>query len=636
MQTFSQSKIHLIKAMLWLSCITLLLTIQAQAQSNGNKFDDVVKEVEQLKKTDLVGSLEKLTVFDEQLSSLSVEQNLIYYKLVAEIYIEKNQYTIAKQYSNLGLKITKKLASPTILISELLYLKGFALENLGDISQASQLYKQGLEVAESLHNRVKIAEGLINLGAIAYLTDDYERSLVILNDAYNIASQTNDEELKGAVNSELGIIYSYLLEDTQSMAYYQQSYQHFKKAGMLITAHNSLINIAINHMYNENFHQAIEVFQTIINESNEKTPSDIMYNVYSGMAWAYLEKKDSNVEAAHQYLLMAKKYLQSTDKYDVKLKFFIDEAHILFQLERYEAALISIAQAENILSTYQDSSLLQKQIYISIINLRANVFYKQEKYQQAYKIKSEVVTKISTIYDKTESRSMTELRLKLESEQADKQNKLLNNEKSLHEASLLKAQRANEEQQLYVIISSLIALTFAWLLIKLLQSQHKLKIASSIDALTGIDNRHSLIKKAQALIKQAKIKQKDFSVLMIDVDNFKDINDKLGHSVGDKVLKKVAILGTSTLRKSDVFGRFGGEEFLVFLPNTRFEAAMDIAERFRRCIEQYAWQLDKIENIYVSVGVASLANDADLISLISRADEQLYHAKASGRNKVCG
>ncbi len=374
MQTFSQSKIHLIKAMLWLSCITLLLTIQAQAQSNGNKFDDVVKEVEQLKKTDLVGSLEKLTVFDEQLSSLSVEQNLIYYKLVAEIYIEKNQYAIAKQYSNLGLKITKKLASPSILISELLYLKGFALENLGDISQASQLYKQGLEVAESLHNRVKIAEGLINLGAIAYLTDDYERSLVILNDAYNIASQTNDEELKGAVNSELGIIYSYLLEDTQSMAYYQQSYQHFKKAGMLITAHNSLINIAINHMYNENFHQAIEVFQTIINESNEKTPSDIMYNVYSGMTWAYLEKKDSNVEAAHQYLLMAKKYLQSTDKYDIKLKFFIDEAHILFQLERYEAALISIAQAENILSTYQDSSLLQKQIYIRIINLRANVF----------------------------------------------------------------------------------------------------------------------------------------------------------------------------------------------------------------------------------------------------------------------
>jgi diguanylate cyclase (GGDEF)-like protein len=609
--------------------------VQAQEQSNSEKFDGVVKEVEQLVKTDLVTSLEKLTELNDQLSSLSIEQNLMYFKLVAEIYIEQNRYTIAKEYTNQGLKIAKKLASPSILISELLYLKGFATESLGDIVQAGQLYKRGLEVAESLKNPVKIAKGLINLGAIAYLTDDYERSLILLNDAYNIASQTNDEELKGAVNSELGIVYSYLSQDAQSMAYYQQSYQHFKKAGMLITAHNSLINIAINHIYNENFQQAIVVFQTIIAESNKDSPSDIMFNVYSGMAWAYLEKQDSNAEAAYKYLLLAKQYLQSTDKYDVQLKFYIDEAYILYELENFNESLISIEQAEAILVTHQGASLLKKQNYVSIINLKANVYYKQGQFEQAYNIKSAVVTAITAIYDKKESSSITQVRLKLESEQADKQTELLNNQQHLHQASLYKAKLASEEHQLYIMISSIITLLLIWLLITLLQSQHKLTIASNRDPLTGINNRHSLIKKIQAAFKQAKNSQADFCLLMIDIDNLKSINHRLGHTVGDAVLKQVATLVASIMRKNDVFGRFGGEEFIVCLPNTSSASAIDIAERIRLCIQEHTWQLDKVDNVCVSIGLAYLDNDIDLIRLIRCADEQLYQAKASGRNRVC-
>jgi tetratricopeptide (TPR) repeat protein len=118
------------------------------------------------------------------------------------------------------------------------------------------------------------------------------------------------------------------------------------------------------------------------------------------MAWAYLEKRDSNAEAAYKYLLLAKQYLQSTDKYDVQLKFYIDEAYILYELEQYDAALNSIDQAEAILVTHQGASLLKKQNYVSIINLKANVYYKQGQFEQAYNIKSAVVTAITAIYDK--------------------------------------------------------------------------------------------------------------------------------------------------------------------------------------------------------------------------------------------
>jgi diguanylate cyclase (GGDEF)-like protein len=125
---------------------------------------------------------------------------------------------------------------------------------------------------------------------------------------------------------------------------------------------------------------------------------------------------------------------------------------------------------------------------------------------------------------------------------------------------------------------------------------------------------------------------------MIDVDHFKKINDILGHSASDKVLAQVAYLSANVMRKSDIFGRLGGEEFMICLPKTTMISALEISERIRMSIDQYTWQFSKEDNlnISVSIGVATLENDNDLSSLIKRADEQLYQAKASGRNKVCG
>ncbi len=201
----------------------------------------------------------------------------------------------------------------------------------------------------------------------------------------------------------------------------------------------------------------------------------------------------------------------------------------------------------------------------------------------------------------------------------------------MHEANL-----ENEEQRIYLIISALVALAFAWVLVKLIHSQHELKIASSIDTLTGADNRRSLMIKSQEAFKLAKTKQVHLSILMIDVDHFKDINDSLGHNASDEVLAKIASLCANMMRKNDILGRFGGGEFMICLPKAPLHSALEIGERIRSCISEYSWQISNLETVNVSVGVATLADDNDLMSLVKRAEEQLYQAKASGRNKVCG
>lgn len=619
-----------------LFCLQISVTKANQNKVDAKQFNEVAEQVKQLKKNDLVLSLKKLKAFENSLSLLSIKQNLLYFNLLTDIHIEQNKYTTAKKTAKQGLIIAKRLTSPSILMSELLYLKGFAHESLGDLSQAAIEYKKGLEVAESLHNKVQVASGLINLGAIAYLKDDYKRSLVLLNDAYNIAGQTEDEELKGTVNNELGIVYSYVGQDEQSMEYNKQSYLHFKKAGLLLAAHTSLQNIALKHILNKDYQQAISVYKTIISESNKDSPSDSMFSVYSGLAWAYLKKEDSNADAAYEYLLRAKQYLQSTEKVDYHLDYYYAEAKILNKLERFDEALVSLAQRDKYIINHQDISLIKKKNNVNAFGLKANILYEQKKYKQAYQTKTRQITLTDKLYENEDNRSIAQVRLRLESEQADKQNKVLNNKNILYEVKLKKAKQANEEQRFYLIISALVALAFAWVLVKLLQSQHKLKIASSIDPLTGVANRRSLMKKTRDAFKSSKTSPGNFSILMIDVDDFKGINDSLGHSVGDKVLAKIAELGAGMMRKSDIFGRFGGEEFMVCLPKSNLKSAMEIGERVRSCISDYSWQFKELKTVKVSVGVATLADDTDLIELIKRADEQLYHAKASGRNKVCG
>ena len=602
----------------------------SQTRVDLKQFNQVAEQVEELKKTDLSLSLKQLLIYEDSLSALTIEQNLLYFKLLTEIQIEQNKYTTAKKTANQGLTIAKRLSSPSILISELLYLKGFAFENLGNITQAAKEYKKGLEVAESLHNKVQVAVGLINLGAIAYLTNDYKRSLVLLNDAYNIAGQTDDEDLKGTVNSELGIVYSYLRQEKQSMAYYQQSYSHFKKAGSLLAAHISLYNIAIMHTYKKDYQQAIKVFNTIIAESNKDSPNESMFIVYSGMAWAHLKKEDSNPDAAYQYLMMAKQYLQLTERFDYQLQFYYDQAYVLFKLDRLDEVLLSIAKVEKVVANHQQLSQIKQENYVNIIDLKARVYNKQNRFKQAYESQSLVIALTAKLYANEDNRSITEVRLRLEAEQADKKNKVLHNQQIVYERNLDEANLENEEQRLYLIVSALIALAFAWVLVKLL------KVASNIDTLTGVANRRSLMKQAQQAFKQAQVKPSHLTIMMIDVDHFKDINDSLGHSSGDKVLAKVASLGAKMMRKSDMFGRFGGGEFMVCLPKTTLKSALEVSERIRLGVNQHLWAFNKLEKVTVSIGVASLSGDDDLISLIKRADEQLYQAKASGRNKVCG
>ncbi len=169
---------------------------------------------------------------------------------------------------------------------------------------------------------------------------------------------------------------------------------------------------------------------------------------------------------------------------------------------------------------------------------------------------------------------------------------------------------------------------------KMLES--RLEMLASTDMLTGLPNRLATMNKAAKEFARTKRYNRPLSIVMIDVDHFKSINDTHGHATGDHVLQNVGHICSDTLRDSDVLGRIGGEEFILLLPDTPKANAEQVAERMRARLANTPIKHGDLElTITASFGVASFtSNDGTLEEIIERADNAMYAAKNAGRNQV--
>lgn len=164
------------------------------------------------------------------------------------------------------------------------------------------------------------------------------------------------------------------------------------------------------------------------------------------------------------------------------------------------------------------------------------------------------------------------------------------------------------------------------------EANRELKRVSGIDKLTQINNRLKLDEVLEYELSISTRYGTDLSMLIFDIDLFKEVNDHFGHLVGDLVLMQLANILKSGVRESDTVGRWGGEEFLAILPQTSLEDARKVAEKIRASIEKA--DFPEAGHITCSVGVASFYEGDDSEMLLSRADVALYHAKSGGRNQV--
>ncbi|MDD2267110.1 GGDEF domain-containing protein [Sulfuricurvum sp.] len=163
-------------------------------------------------------------------------------------------------------------------------------------------------------------------------------------------------------------------------------------------------------------------------------------------------------------------------------------------------------------------------------------------------------------------------------------------------------------------------------------AKKELEAIAMVDKLTHLYNRRKMDECLYIEVEKSKRYSKPLSLIMIDIDYFKKVNDTYGHQTGDAVLQKVAELINNNTRKIDCCARYGGEEFLIMCPETPEEGVLTLAEQIRRTIEAY--EFETVKHLTISLGVSTYSETDDMMTLIKKCDEALYKAKHQGRNQV--
>jgi diguanylate cyclase (GGDEF)-like protein len=212
---------------------------------------------------------------------------------------------------------------------------------------------------------------------------------------------------------------------------------------------------------------------------------------------------------------------------------------------------------------------------------------------------------------------------------------LLENKVQIQQLKLDAQQRQQEASRLYLMLAAVIAISLALLAWTLWRSRRRFRTQAQTDSLTGIANRRHFLDRARQVARMDQPHSPIASVLVLDIDYFKLINDAHGHQAGDAAIRHVATLANACLRSGDVFGRIGGEEFAALLPATDESTAWKVAERIRQVVEQTPLEHHG-DQIHLTVSIGSMSGaltSGNIETLMQCADKVMYRAKNAGRNR---
>lgn len=299
----------------------------------------------------------------------------------------------------------------------------------------------------------------------------------------------------------------------------------------------------------------------------------------------------------------------------------LKEAEIAIQQNKINTQNSSIKSKENLIKKQElDLELKKKQLD----NIFKNIELEKEK------------LKLASIETKLKEEQIQ----KLESAQKNQEETMLKTKKELDELfikideqrnSILIHEKTIELQRLSMTVVSILLTIILFLGINGIRQNRKLKNLSEIDPLSKLYNRRFSSNILNIEIKKFNRYKTPFSVILIDIDFFKKINDTFGHDKGDFVIKEISKIFTKNSRDSDICSRWGGEEFLIVASNTDLDKAFLFAENIRKSVENHDFNLN--QKVTVSIGIATIKENQNQRELLKIADEALYKAKSSGRNR---
>jgi diguanylate cyclase (GGDEF)-like protein len=505
--------------------------------------------------------------------------------------------------------------------------KGEILEYAGENARAMSFYEQAVAIAEAADEKELLAAALFQRGYLRGVQGEYATGLVDLRRAQSLYEKLGlSQEAAGTLNG-IAIVYNRMGDFAQSRDYYQQTLAVQHAAGLLreqaVTWHNL-------GRANENlgdWNQARAAFETSLGLCREITYKRGEAHALRGLA--SVRNAIGDPKAALAFLAEAETLVSETPDARLHAQIQLQRGIALRLLKRPADGLPAIKEA---LSVFQhaDSPAELVVTYGALAATQADL----GDWRGAYGSQRELNALADKLLQRQLDQRFATLKVAFDAQAKDKENQALLRERDVVERALAQSRKAGQLQLGLIAVAGLLLAILAFTALRLHRTTARMRVLALTDDLTGLPNRRAVLARLADLLAQRSAKP--CAVMIADLDNFKTVNDRLGHGIGDEVLRAVGTVLADAVRDPVFVGRLGGEEFLVVLPETDLESARQAAERIReqvRELDTRRWLGDGSLTVSLGVTVARTAHDS-MSDMLRRADIALYAAKHSGRDRV--
>jgi diguanylate cyclase (GGDEF)-like protein len=509
------------------------------------------------------------------------------------------------------------------------YCRGGYLESLKTPRDALADFERGIDLARAAGKDAMLASGLQARGGMYSLLGIYGKALADLLEARRIFTEQELDEAASQILQDIGITYRRLGYPDKAREYLNQAIAHEKRVGDTESLYISTLQLGYADQESGQYESALATQQHALELATETGDRASIASVNLAIA-SVLTDLHRYTEAQQALQRAAEGFTAVGDRSDTGMLAY-ESGRALAGMKEPRKALAEFAIAEKEFNA-SGNRRYQEILY----RAQAKSFEDSNQPAAALTAYKNYLAAHDAVARERANQQAQMLREQFDSDRAKMENLRLKGEQAAKDRQVEALQVVRRWQQVAMGLLAILIGLLSLLAIRQLARLRNWKRMASVDALTGVANLRGIQHFANAALRRAHAQNEPLTVLAIDIDEFKRINDVHGHPTGDRVLREVAHACADALRDGDLLGRIGGEEFLAILPGTLVDHAVDVAERLRRRVETLEIaDLPGSVRATISIGVAEmLPHDRDVSALVERADAALYRAKALGRNRV--
>ncbi len=506
--------------------------------------------------------------------------------------------------------------------------ESLALDINGRSSEALVGTNAALVWGELQQDTGLIIYALYARGIIHNSLTDYRAALRDLQRAYDLAANDSPRRSKGDIAGLIALVYEYRRENQLAIPFFEEAVDFHRNRQHWLELSIALYGLGRANNKIGNTNEGIE-------QLRESARIARQVNDTQGIAYAIkelgsIEIDRDNLNLAEALFTEALSIFEQSNNPHMQLDAALSLATIALKQKHTAAAEQFLLHAEEILDP--DSMPLRK---ISVQEKKAELLALKQEYKGAFDLLLDTIPHKQRLFSQRSTQQLISLRSQYELNAKARENEILEQKNVSQRVDLKESQTKYWQLMLLFVASLVISSLLVVLVYRTKQNRARLEKLANIDGLTGLNNRRHTLELLETQVDLASRHELTLSVVIADLDHFKQINDTFGHAAGDRVLKAFGRLCRDTFRHTDIVGRIGGEEFIIAMPMTNKDDAIKTMKSLSIKVCEMGNNLD-IDGLQLSVscGVASHKGALNVAELMLQADKALYQAKENGRNRV--